>query len=88
MADLAMTRDDILAEIRSYIGVEFLSSRAEALGEGDPLVTSGLIDSAGVLEVVTWLEQRFEIRIDDLDVGMDNFNTLADLTAMVARKRA
>jgi acyl carrier protein len=73
----------ILAEIRSFVANWFREGREEGLLDDTPLVTSGIVDSAGVLEVVEFLESRFGVRLHDRDVSLRNCNTLAALTALV-----
>lgn len=52
------------------------------------LLDTGVIDSIGVLTVVTWLEQEFGITVDDEDVVPENLDSIASLTAYVDGKLA
>jgi acyl carrier protein len=79
-------RATILAEIRTFVANWFRDGREDGLQPETPLVTSGIVDSAGVVEVVTFLEQRFGVRITDLDVSLRNCNTLQGLTELVASR--
>ncbi|MFM1873015.1 MAG: hypothetical protein RL398_2437 [Planctomycetota bacterium] len=78
----------ILDEIRSFVAQWFRDGREDGLEADTPLVTSGLIDSAGVIEVVEFLEQRFGVKVGDADVSLRNCNTLLGLTALVESRRA
>ena len=80
---MPQTRAAILAEIRAFVANWFREGREDGLGDDTPLVTSGIVDSAGVLEVVEFLESRFGVRITDQDVSLRNCNTLAALTDLV-----
>ncbi|MCA8948321.1 MAG: acyl carrier protein [Planctomycetes bacterium] len=82
-ADPLPTRDSILTQIRAFVAQWFRDGREEGLGEDTPLVTSGIVDSAGVLEVVEFLESRFGVQVSDQDVSLRNCNTLRALTALV-----
>jgi acyl carrier protein len=53
----------------------------------EPLTRSGLIDSLGMLRLIGFLEQQFDIEIGDGEVGEENFGTLGRLAAFVDRKR-
>ena len=77
----------ILAEIRAFVANWFREGREDGLAEDTPLVTSGIVDSAGVLEVVEFLESRFGVRLRDQDVSLRNCNTLRALTALVEARR-
>lgn len=80
-------RPTVLAEIRTFIANWFRDGRDEGLAADTPLVTSGIVDSAGVVEVVEFLERRFGVRLVDEDVSLRNCNTLAALTDLVLARR-
>ena len=46
------------------------------------------LDSLGVLELVTALEDRFEISVDDDDLTGDVFETVGSLVAFVSQRAA
>lgn len=75
--------------IREFVSNNF--GPAPALGgysSTQSLLDSGVIDSMGVLLLVTWLEQEFEIVVDDEDVVPENLDSIANLVAYLDRKRA
>jgi acyl carrier protein len=77
-------RSTILGEIRTFVANWFRDGREHDLAEDTPLVTSGIVDSAGVVEVVEFLERRFGVRITDADISLRNCNTLLGWTELVA----
>jgi acyl carrier protein len=50
------------------------------------LLESGVIDSMGVLLLVTWLEQEFGLLVDDAEVVPENLDSIAAIESFVARK--
>lgn len=80
-------RPEILADIRAFVANWFRDGREEGLDADTPLVTSGIVDSAGVVEVVEFLEQRFQVRITDADISLRNCNTLDGLADLVLQKQ-
>ena len=81
-----ISEDRIRTVIRVWLCEAFRDGRQEGLSAETPLVTSGLVDSAGVLEVVAFLERRFSVRIEDEDVNVRNFDSVAGLAALVAAR--
>lgn len=77
------TRQKVEAALRTFVAQWFRDGREEGLLADLPLVTSGLVDSAGVLEIVDFVERQFGVAIDDIDVTMQNCNTLASWTDLV-----
>lgn len=78
--------DPIAATILAWLADTLRAGRADGIGPATSLVASGLLDSASVVELVLFLEQRFGIRIEDREVGLDNFDTLGALAEFVRRK--
>jgi acyl carrier protein len=44
-----------------------------------PLLSSGLIDSFGVAELIAELEKELHTRINPAEIGVDNFDTPAQI---------
>lgn len=69
----------------------YLTKRYPALANlsaETPLLGSGAIDSLGILELMTFLGERFDIAIEDGDFERENLANLASLARFVtARKR-
>jgi acyl carrier protein len=80
---------DVEAEIRKYIEDNFLfrEDRA-ALSDGESLLDAGLIDSTGILELVGFLEERFQIRVADAEIVPDNLDSIRTIVAYVKGKVA
>jgi acyl carrier protein len=80
-------RPTVLASIRTFVANWFRDGREEGLEADTPLVTSGIVDSAGIVEVVEFLERRFGVRLTDADINLQNCNTLAGLSDLVLSRR-
>lgn len=59
----------------------------ETLGESDPLVDSGLIDSLALLEIITFLESEFGIDFSATGVDPDQLGSIADILDLIQRHR-
>jgi acyl carrier protein len=71
---------EILAGIR-----EIVVRRAGAVTDDGALVSSGLIDSMSIVDLILDLEQRFGITIPPGDVQPDDFDTILKIAGTVAR---
>lgn len=76
---------EIEQEIRNYLTEGFLFGRSEGLNEDTPLL-GNVIDSQGVIELVSFIQQRFNIEVADEDVTTDNLATLKTVVALVEKK--
>lgn len=80
---------EIETQVRSLIEDNFLFREdRSALSNTESLIDAGLIDSTGILELVAFLEERFNIEIADADLVPDNFDSIDRIVAYVARMRA
>jgi acyl carrier protein len=46
------------------------------------------VDSAGLFELILWLEERFGLKIPPEDLVLDNFKTVAIIEAYIGRALA
>lgn len=85
-----MTESDSPKEaVRQFILTEVLDGgSAEDLKDDTELVTSGVLDSLSSLKVVSFLEERFGIRVDSHEVDAEFLNTISDIEKLVIRKQA
>jgi acyl carrier protein len=83
-----MTTGEVATRVRGYITENFLYMRPGfTVGDDDSLLGNGIIDSMGVIEVITFIQQEFSITIDDDDITEDNLGTLSAIARYVVAKR-
>ena len=78
---------DVRERVRRYLVETFYLPSPEALGDDTLLVTEGLVDSTGMLEIIAFLEAEYAIRVDDQEATPENLETIGRMAAFVARKR-
>jgi len=72
--------------VREFIFKKFPLARKQAMKDSDALLESGMLDSQGVLEVVTFIEEKFSINVVDDDLVPENFHTIDRIAAFVQKK--
>lgn len=79
---------NVKSQVRAFIAENFLmGANAAKFGDGDSFLDRHIIDSTGFLELVTFLEERFGIRIEDEEMIPENLDSLDSIEAYVERKR-
>ena len=79
---------DTVLKIRSFIFENFLFDADEdALDNDDSFLEKGVVDSTGVLELVDWLEEAFEISVSDEELIPENLDSVNLLAAFLDKKR-
>lgn len=75
--------------LRTFVADNFLFGQIPGnFSDDSSFLEGGIIDSTGVLELVSFLEQRFEIRIQDDEIVPDNLDSVNTLAGFVERKLA
>lgn len=79
---------DEVERIRRFLQEEVLveADAPPPLEDHTPLL-EGLLDSMGLLRLVSYLEEEFEVEIDDTDIVADNFRTVQDVARLVTSAR-
>ena len=78
---------DVKAVLKEYITESFLpSSGLDAFEENDSFMEKGIIDSTGILELLEFIEERFDIQVEDEEVVPDNLDSLIKLDSYINKK--
>jgi acyl carrier protein len=80
-----MNSAEIERDIRKFIVDSFLFGRSEELRDNSSLLDK-IIDSTGALELVGFLQERFNITIDDEEVLPENLDSVKHIVAYVEKK--
>jgi acyl carrier protein len=74
-------------ELRRFVIDNFPFGQAgDALSNDDSFLDRGIIDSTGVLELVTFLEERYDIKVEDEELVPDNLDSINRLVRFLERK--
>ena len=79
---------EIKPKIRSFIIENFLFGDDNGLKDDTSFLEEGIIDSTGVLELVTYLEEEFEISVDDEELIPENLDSINNVAAYLEGKIA
>ncbi|MBX3210630.1 MAG: acyl carrier protein [Labilithrix sp.] len=79
---------EVQGQIGKFIVENFLFGDASAAPSADQqLVQSGLVDSTGILEIVSFLEESFGIQTADEELAAENFGSIASIAKFVVNKK-
>jgi acyl carrier protein len=81
-------QSNFIGEVRSFVVSNYLLGREEALGNDDSFQEQGVIDSTGILELVSHLEGTYGIEILDEELNPDNLDSVNKIVAYLTRKLA
>ncbi|HEY7746258.1 MAG TPA: acyl carrier protein [Desulfuromonadales bacterium] len=72
--------------IRQFIVSELQADVGGGIADDDSLIDQGIIDSFGIMALLGFLEERFDVIIDGDELLPENFATLAAISALVEKK--
>ncbi len=83
-----VTVDEARQAITAFIVENFLFGNvAEAPAPETSFIETGILDSTGVLEVVSFIEGKYGISVGDDDLIPQNLDSVANIAAFVVRKK-
>ena len=75
------------ATIETFILNDLLSGSRDRLDPDESLISTGVIDSLGMLRLISFLEESFNIKVNDGDVLDTNFDSLNKIAAFVEKQK-
>ena len=76
---------EIQAKVRAFVTSNFYVPDTLKLGDDTSLLESGIVDSTGVMEIVSFLQSDFNIDVPDLDLIPDNLDSIGKISAYIGR---
>jgi acyl carrier protein len=77
----------VAERVRSFVKQNFHVEDPADLADDASLIARGIVDSTGMLEIITFLETEYGIRISDQETVPENLETLGRIGAFVEKKK-
>lgn len=78
---------EIITKLGTFISAEILQSPDKAITPDEPLISGGLIDSFSLMDLALFVEENFNVRIDDTELNAETFDTLSQLAEIIASRQ-
>lgn len=78
--------ENLEQQLRDYIARNFLFRDDFAFSNDDSFLDSGIIDSTGVLELISMLEESYAIKVNDTELVPENLDSIAGLARYIRAK--
>lgn len=72
--------------LEAHIREKMMNGASDELGTDQDLLAAGIIDSLGILQLVTFIEDKFSIEVPDEDVTIENFHSIKSMSDYIAAK--
>ena len=81
-------KNNIEQKIRDFIRDNFLMGEDDGnFSSNDSLLEKGIIDSVGILELVSFLEETFDIKVEDEELVPENLDSIAFIVNYIQHKK-
>jgi acyl carrier protein len=75
--------------VHDYILREFLPGEDPSeLTDQTPLITGGILDSISTLKLVVFLEEHFGVTVEAHEAGVENLDSIAQISRLIAAKKS
>jgi acyl carrier protein len=79
--------NNLKEQLRQYILSEFLpGEKPSNLHDDTPLRSSGILDSTAMLNLVSFVEERYGIEVEPHEAVVENFETIDAIAEFIASK--
>ena len=78
---------DVEKDVKKFIVTKLMQGKnGNALRDDESLFEAGIIDSLGILQLVSFLEERFSVQVEDEELIPENFETINRLLDFMEKK--
>ena len=77
---------EIKTKVRAFIVENFLYGEDGKLKDDTSFLEGGILDSTGVLELVSFLEETFSIHVEGDDLVPENLDSLNNIQAYLEKR--
>ena len=81
---MAVSTENAAAEIKGWLRDNVTGGRE--VSPDEPLIENGVLTSLQTVELVTFLEERFDIIVEDEEFDEENFGSVEAIASLVASK--
>jgi len=80
--------DQTISKLEKFIAAQILKQPNRNISADEPLLSNGLIDSFSLMDLALYVEDTFNVRIEDTELNADTFDTLNQLSALIESRKS
>ncbi|MBK7455422.1 MAG: acyl carrier protein [Anaerolineales bacterium] len=79
--------ENITATLAKFIAEKILKQANKVITPDESLISSGLIDSFSLMDLALFIEDTFNVRIEDTELNAQTFDNLSQLTELITSRQ-
>ena len=80
--------NSIIVTLEEYISLKILKQPGRKIQSTEKLISSGLIDSFSLVDLALFVEDTFNVHIDDTELNSQSFDNLGQLAGLIESRLA
>ena len=81
-----MTRREVEEKVSTFIKRNYLFDENKSLDPKASFIGTGVLDSTGILEMISYLEEDFHVTFADDELTGENFDSVERVVAILMKK--
>jgi len=73
-------------DIRTFIVDNFLFGDENGLKNDSSFLREGIVDSTGIMQLVSFLQDRYRVAIEDEELTPENLDSISRVSAFIQKK--
>ncbi len=78
---------EIITPIAKFIAEKILKQPNKVISADESLISSGLIDSFSLMDLALFIEDTFNVRVEDTELNAETFDNLNQLAALISSRK-
>lgn len=79
---------ETISKLSEFISGTILKQPNRKIDPSEPLISSGLIDSFSLMDVALFVEDNFDVRIEDTELNAETFDNVTQLVSLIESRKA
>jgi acyl carrier protein len=80
------THEEIRTAVLRFLQTSLLFDETRQIPDAQSLLGAGIVDSTGILEMIGFLEQTYDVKFRDDELVAENFDSLGAITSFMSSK--
>ena len=76
-----------LSSIKNFIRTELIYDDEKDFDENTNLIERGIVDSMSLVRLISFLEENYEMQVQDEDIVPENFSSLNKISSFISERR-
>jgi acyl carrier protein len=79
---------DIKSQVRKFVMDNFVMGGNVQVADDASFMNNHILDSTGFIELILFIEETYDLKVDDAEMLPENFDSLNNIEGYVTRKQA